>query len=101
MFLPIAQEDAFSDSLCMLSTVALYHGELSGLNSSSSLGGSPPVQDRLAAMRLASASGEGNSLAFSHLVWPILREGCGGTLGKKPILLCESFRSVSIFPLNF
>ena len=54
----------FSDSLGMLSTVALYHSELSSLNSSSG-SGSTPVQHRLAAMRLASGSGKRNPLESS------------------------------------
>ena len=45
------REDFFSDSLGMLSTVALYHNELSSTAGT-------PVQERMAAMKLISNSGE-------------------------------------------
>ena len=52
---PTSQDDVFEDSLGMLSTVALYHGELSNTSVS---GASTPMQERLAAMRISSASGK-------------------------------------------
>ena len=49
---PASQDNVFEDSLGMLSTVALYHSELSNTS-----GASTPMQDKLAAMRIASTSG--------------------------------------------
>ena len=46
------RDDVLNDSLGMLSTVALYHSELSSINTTSGT----PVQERLANMRLASSS---------------------------------------------
>lgn len=48
---PTVKDDLLSDSLGMLSTVALYHGELS-----STLG--TPVQNRLADIRISSSCGK-------------------------------------------
>lgn len=50
-----SQEDVLTDSLGILSTVALYHSELSSLSEGNC---STPVHERIEAMRIASCSGK-------------------------------------------
>ena len=77
---PTSQDDVFEDSLGMLSTVALYHGELSNTSVS---GASTPMQERLAAMRISSASGKW--LLYCCVLRRVsYREGGGGAGNPPP-----------------
>ncbi len=58
---PTEKEDLLSDSLGMLSTVAMYHGELS-----SSLG--TPIQNKMANVRITSSYGESLCIHYIRLL---------------------------------